>query len=132
MLGGSLTYQNQTRLVTGNSKIPLTSGNIFGSWLGLEAYGPSLRFGAEGGYTDTLAQENGDGKFSSRGFRWLVNGAYKVPFLSTVWLNISYGTAFGSTTKLDGRTVLVALQFSAPPAEALFPSAPDEAGQAEK
>jgi len=118
LAGGSLVYQRNSVLVTGNATTPLIRADVSGVWFGLEGFTPKFRGGAQVGYTDTHAVMGSQSSFSTNGFRWETSVGYQI--FSGTWLSLSYGTARGSTTKLDDRTALVTLQFSPPPAASLF------------
>jgi len=118
MLGGSLNYTNRASLTTGDATSPIMVANVFGAWVGLQGNTDWVRGGLQAGYTQTKAVAPSPNKFSTSGWRYLSSLSFKVN--DTLWVGGSYGTANGTTSKLDDKTFLLTLTFTAPKPTAIF------------
>jgi len=121
MLGGSIRYTHDASLVTGNSTTPVMSANVLDAWLGLQANWPVFQGSVEGGYTDNKAASAANSALSTSGFRWLVSAKANV---FSYWIGVSYGTAHGSTSKLNDKTLLVTLDLTMPKVSSIFAGPP--------
>lgn len=119
VLGGSLRYDSHAFFVTGDKSVPTVQSNKFDTWVGLEGYLTWLRLGAQVGYSAIDADSDANKKFNQHGFRWLSDAAFKVGDTG-FWLGATYGTANGTTTKLNDKTFLLTFYFSPPDANTLF------------
>jgi hypothetical protein len=131
MLGGSLRANWSQTLATGNAATPMFKADVYDAWLGLERYSATTRFAAQVGYMDTEAINPAQKIFSKSGSRWLVSASIRADKLfggflngtlwqeqpddapkNGVWVNVTYGTASGTVTTLDDKTVMVSLSYS--------------------
>ncbi len=131
MLGGALRANWSQTLATGVAATPLFKADVYDAWVGLERYTASSRVAAQIGYMDSQAIDPAFKTFSKSGTRWLVSASIRADKLlgglvngsflidkpadapqNGVWVNLTYGTATGTVTTLDDKTVMVSLSYS--------------------
>jgi hypothetical protein len=147
LVGGSIRASWNELSATGNTTTPQIRANSVQAWTGLERATSGSSFAAQIGYTDESAVSSAQSQFSKSGMRWLASGSLKLgdtldgfvgsllsdfgdsqSLTNGVWLNVSYGTANGTSTTLKDRTVLVSLSFSQTPGDTFDDSGSGSSG----
>lgn len=112
MVGGSARAAFSSLVTTGVAATPQIRANTFDGWVGLERNSSWLILSGQAGYQDVSATSAAQSALSKSGWRWLTSASLKLSSDENgIWLDLSYGSAQGTTQTLDDKTVMLALNF---------------------